>query len=78
PRRLTEQQRLGPLLDDHILLPTHARILQMQTSAQMTLRHARELLLPLPEEARRHNEVTRGAALDLSAISRKALDAVPQ
>ena len=44
-----------------MLLRTHARILEMQTSAQMTLRHARELLLPLREEARRHNAVTRGA-----------------
>ncbi|RMT63307.1 hypothetical protein ALP45_02365 [Pseudomonas coronafaciens pv. atropurpurea] len=30
------------------------------------------------EEARRHNAVTRGAALALSAIRRKGLDAVPQ
>jgi len=36
------------------------------------------LLLPLREEARRHNAVTRGAALALSAIRRKGLDAVPQ
>jgi hypothetical protein len=50
----------------------------MQTSAQLTLRHARELLLPLREEARRHNAVTRGAALALSAIRRKGIDAVPQ
>nr|MBP9961164.1 hypothetical protein [Pseudomonas sp.] len=41
------------------------------------LRHARELLLPLREEARRHNAVTRGAALALSVIRRKGLDAVP-
>jgi hypothetical protein len=38
----------------------------------------RELLLPLREEARRHNAVTRGAALALSAIRRRGLDAVPQ
>jgi hypothetical protein len=50
----------------------------MQTSAQLTLRHARELLLPLREEARRHNAVTRGAALALAAIRRKGIDAVPQ
>ncbi|MCY1435137.1 hypothetical protein D9M71_512200 [compost metagenome] len=50
----------------------------MQTSAQLTLRHARELLLPLREEARRHNAVTRGAALALSVIRRKGLDALPQ
>ena len=61
-----------------MLLRTHARILEMQTSAQLTLRHARELLLPLREEARRHNAVTRGAALALAAIRRKGLDAVPQ
>jgi hypothetical protein len=77
-RLLTEQQRLGHLVDDDMLLRTHARILEMQTSAQLTLRHARELLLPLREEARRHNAVTRGAALALSAIRRKGLDAVPQ
>lgn len=57
-RMLTEQQRLGHLVDDDMLLRTHARILEMQTSAQLTLRHARELLLPLREEARRHNAVT--------------------
>lgn len=50
----------------------------MQTNAQLTLRRARELLLPLREEARRHNAVTRGAALALAAIRRKGLDAVPQ
>jgi hypothetical protein len=61
-----------------MLLRTHARILEMQTSAQLTLRHARELLLPLREEARRHNAVTRGAALALSVIRRKGIDAVPQ
>lgn len=75
---LGEQQRLGQLIDDDRLLRTHARILEMQTSAQLTLRHARELLLPLREEARRHNAVTRGAALALAAIRRKGLDAVPQ
>jgi len=77
-RMLTEQQRLGHLVDDDMLLRTHARILEMQTSAQLTLRHARELLLPLREEARRHNAVTRGAALALSMIRRKGIDAVPQ
>jgi hypothetical protein len=77
-RMLSEQQRLGHLVDDDMLLRTHARILEMQTSAQLTLRHARELLLPLREEARRHNAVTRGAALALSAIRRKGIDAVPQ
>ena len=77
-RMLSEQQRLGHLVDDDMLLRTHARILEMQTSAQLTLRHARELLLPLREEARRHNAVTRGAALALAAIRRKGLDAVPQ
>jgi hypothetical protein len=77
-RMLTDQQRLGHLVDDDMLLRTHARILEMQTSAQLTLRHARELLLPLREEARRHNAVTRGAALALSAIRRKGIDAVPQ
>lgn len=75
---LTEQQRLGQLVDDDLLIRTHARILEMQTTAQLTLRRARELLLPLREEARRHNAVTRGAALALSAIRRKGLDAVPQ
>ncbi|MDA7088989.1 Mks condensin complex protein MksB [Pseudomonas sp. SA3-5] len=77
-RLLSEQQRLGPLVDDDLLLRTHARILEMQTTAQLTLRRARELLLPLREEARRHNAVTRGAALALAAIRRKGLDAVPQ
>ena len=77
-RMLSEQQRLGHLVDDDMLLRTHARILEMQTSAQLTLRHARELLLPLREEVRRHNAVTRGAALALAAIRRKGLDAVPQ
>jgi hypothetical protein len=77
-RLLGEQQRLGHLVDDDMLLRTHARILEMQTSAQLTLRHARELLLPLREEARRHNAVTRGAALALAAIRRKGIDAVPQ
>ena len=77
-RLLGEQQRLGHLVDDDMLLRTHARILEMQTCAQLTLRHARELLLPLREEARRHNAVTRGAAIALSAIRRKGLDAVPQ
>lgn len=77
-RLLSEQQRLGHLVEDDMLLRTHARILEMQTCAQLTLRHARELLLPLREEARRHNAVTRGAALALSAIRRKGLDAVPQ
>ena len=77
-RMLSEQQRLGHLVDDDMLLRTHARILEMQTSAQLTLRHARELLLPLREEARRHNAVTRGAALALAAIRRKGIDAVPQ
>ncbi|EPN59649.1 hypothetical protein A245_17318, partial [Pseudomonas syringae pv. actinidiae ICMP 19096] len=43
-RLLSEQQRLGHLVDDDMLLRTHARILEMQTSAQLTLRHARELL----------------------------------
>jgi hypothetical protein len=33
--------------------------------------------LPLREEARRHNAITRGAALALAAIRRKGLDAVP-
>ena len=75
---LTEQQRLGQLVDDDLLIRTHARILEMQTTAQLTLRRARELLLPLREEARRHNAVTRGAALALAAIRRKGLDAVPQ
>jgi len=74
---LGEQARLGHLVDDDMLLRTHARILEMQTSAQLTLRHARELLLPLREEARRHNAVTRGAALALSVIRRKGIDAVP-
>ena len=69
-RMLTEQQRLGHLVDDDMLLRTHARILEMQTSAQLTLRHARELLLPLREEARRHNAVTRGAALAVKAWTR--------
>src|SRR5690606_22142618 len=32
----------------------------------------------LREEARRHNAVTRGAALALAAIRRKGIDAVPQ
>jgi hypothetical protein len=77
-RLLGEQQRLGQLVDDDLLLRTHARILEMQTSAQLTLRKARELLLPLREEARRHNAVTRGAALALSVIRKKGLDAVPQ
>ncbi len=77
-RLLSEQHRLGQLVDDDLLLRTHARILEMQTTAQLTLRRARELLLPLREEARRHNAVTRGAALALSAIRRKGLDAVPQ
>ncbi|MDM8350311.1 Mks condensin complex protein MksB [Pseudomonas sp. sp1636] len=77
-RLLGEQQRLGQLVDDDLLLRTHARILEMQTTAQLTLRRARELLLPLREEARRHNAVTRGAALALAAIRRKGLDAVPQ
>ena len=77
-RLLGEQARLGHLVDDDMLVRTHARILEMQTSAQLTLRHARELLLPLREEARRHNAVTRGAALALSVIRRKGLDAVPQ
>ncbi len=75
---LGEQQRLGQLVDDDLLLRTHARILEMQTTAQLTLRRARELLLPLREEARRHNAVTRGAALALAAIRRKGLDGVPQ
>ena len=75
---LTDQQRLGQLVDDDLLIRTHARILEMQTTAQLTLRRARELLLPLREEARRHNAVTRGAALALAAIRRKGLDAVPQ
>ncbi|MBU0836646.1 MAG: hypothetical protein KJ945_04795, partial [Gammaproteobacteria bacterium] len=48
---LGEQQRLGQLVDDDLLLRTHARILEMQTTAQLTLRKARELLLPLREEA---------------------------
>ncbi|KRW59216.1 Mks condensin complex protein MksB [Pseudomonas sp. TTU2014-080ASC] len=77
-RLLSEQQRLGQLVDDDLLLRTHARILEMQTTAQLTLRRARELLLPLREEARRHNAVTRGAALALSVIRKKGLDAVPQ
>ena len=34
--------------------------------------------MPLREEARRHNAVTRGAALALAAIRRKGIDAVPQ
>ena len=37
---------------------------------EANLRKARELLLPLREEARRHNAVTRGAALALSVIRR--------
>ena len=53
-RLLGEQQRLGHLVDDDLLLRTHARILDMQTTAQLTLRRARELLLPLREEARFH------------------------
>ncbi|MDF3934054.1 Mks condensin complex protein MksB [Pseudomonas citronellolis] len=77
-RLLGEQQRLGQLVDDDQLLRTHARILEMQTTAQLTLRRARELLLPLREEARRHNAITRGAALALSVIRRKGIDAVPQ
>jgi len=77
-RLLGEQQRLGQLVDDDLLLRTHARILEMQTTAQLTLRRARELLLPLREEARRHNAVTRGAALALSVIRKKGLDALPQ
>jgi len=75
---LGDQQRLGQLVDDDLLLRTHARILEMQTTAQLTLRRARELLLPLREEARRHNAVTRGAALALSVIRKKGIDAVPQ
>ena len=39
-KMLSEQQRLGHLVDDDMLLRTHARILEMQTSAQLTLRHA--------------------------------------
>jgi hypothetical protein len=77
-RLLDEQQRLGQLVDDDQLLRTHARILEMQASAQLSLRQARELLLPLREEARQHNAVTRGAALALAAMRRKGLDAVPQ
>ncbi|TWI55084.1 hypothetical protein IQ22_01997 [Pseudomonas duriflava] len=77
-RLMSEQHRLGQLVDDDLLLRTHARILEMQTTAQLSLRRARELLLPLREEARRHNAVTRGAALALAAIRRKGLDAVPQ
>ena len=46
-RLLGEQQRLGHLVDDDLALRTHARILEMQTNAQLTLRRARELLLPL-------------------------------
>ena len=75
---LGEQARLGQLVDDDLVLRTHARILEMQTVAQLTLRKARELLLPLREEARRHNAITRGAALALAAIRKKGLDAVPQ
>ena len=74
---LGEQARLGHLVDDDLVLRTHARILEMQNVAQLTLRKARELLLPLREEARRHNAVTRGAALALAAIRKKGLDAVP-
>lgn len=75
---LGEQQRLGHLVDDDLLLRTQARILEMHNAAQLALRRARELLLPLREEARRHNAVTRGAALALATIRRKGLDAVPQ
>ena len=66
---LADPERLIEIRDHktQALLRTHARILEMQTSAQLTLRHARELLLPLREEARRHNAVTRGAALALAA-----------
>ena len=77
-RLMGEQHRLGKLVDDDLLLRTHARIREMQTTAQLSLRRARELLLPLREEARRHNAITRGAALALAAIRRNGLDAVPQ
>ena len=40
-RLLGEQQRLGHLVDDDLVLRTHARILEMQTNAQLTLRRAR-------------------------------------
>ncbi|MGS1115562.1 hypothetical protein, partial [Escherichia coli] len=62
-RLLGEQQRLGHLVDDDLVLRTHARILEMPPNAQLTLRRARDLWLPQREEARRHNAVTRGAAL---------------
>ena len=35
-RLLGDQQRLGQLVDDDLLLRTHARILEMQTTAQLT------------------------------------------
>lgn len=75
---MTQQHRIGQLVDEDLLIRTHARILEMQTTAQLTLRRAWERLLPLREEARRHNAVTRGAAVALAAIRRKGLDAVPQ
>ncbi|MGV8637852.1 Mks condensin complex protein MksB, partial [Pseudomonas aeruginosa] len=37
-RLLGEQQRPGQLVDDDLVLRTHARILEMQTNAQLTLR----------------------------------------
>ena len=74
---LDEQHRLGPLIDDDPILRVHARIFEMQASAQLTLRRARELLLPLREEARQHNAITRGAALALAAVRKRGIDALP-
>ncbi|SEK40980.1 hypothetical protein SAMN05216214_102171 [Atopomonas hussainii] len=73
-----EQQRIGSLVEDDLILRAQARILEMQGAAQLTLRKARDLLLPLREEARRHNTITRGAALALAAMRKRGLDAVPQ
>src|SRR3546814_15809258 len=59
---LGEQQRLGQLVEDDLLLRTHACIVEMQTPAQLNLRKARVLLLTLRGEVRRNKAVNTSAA----------------
>jgi len=70
----------GNLFDEVARLkvrPTYAAMLANRAQALERLGD-RETASKLREEARRHNAVTRGAALALSAIRKKGLDAVPQ
>ncbi len=62
----------GGLLDDSELLGRlQARLMDMEAVAHHTLKRATEILLPLREEIRRNDALSRGASLALATLRKK-------